>query len=56
MGLYFRGERSVIGVEMGLVVGGASTTIVVPPGDSPGGSVVSAIFERRFWPCVLELW
>jgi hypothetical protein len=30
---------------MGLVVGGASTTIVVPPGDSPGGSVVSAILR-----------
>jgi hypothetical protein len=43
VGLYFSGERRLIGEEGGWMVGGTSTTIVVPPGDSPGGSAVSAI-------------
>jgi len=50
VGLYFLGERSVIGgvIEVGAVMGGTSTTIVAPPGDSPGGraaGVVSAILR-----------
>jgi hypothetical protein len=47
VGLYFLGERrAIVGlVAEGAVVEGTSTTIVVPPGDSPRGSVVSAILE-----------
>jgi hypothetical protein len=36
------------------VEGGTSTTIVVPPGDSPGGSAVSAI-SKGVLLSVLEL-
>ena len=49
-GLYFLGERRVIGsfVAEGAVILGTSTIIVVPPGDSPGGSDVSDIM-KGFW-------
>lgn len=47
IGLYFFGERRLMGASVveGAVGLGTSTTIVVPPGDSPGGSVESAILE-----------
>jgi hypothetical protein len=56
LGLYLIGERRDIGV---LIVGGTSTMIVVPPGDSPGarlevamglGSVILA--ESRDFDCI----
>ena len=53
VGLYFFGERRVIEefVADDAVVLETSTTIVVPPGDSPGGSVASAISGCSDWVC-----
>ena len=44
-GPYFLGERRVIGLDLGAgeEAGGASTTIVVPPGDSPEGRLAGAV-------------
>ena len=52
MGLYFRGERRLIRGAEGWREGGTSTTIVVPPGDSPGCIDVSAILETILVMCV----
>ena len=58
VGLYFLGERSVIAalVEVGAVVGGTSTAIVVTPGDSPCGRVVPAILNAFCFSLLELLW
>lgn len=48
VGLYFLGERRLIvlaeaALGVATLVGGTSTTIVVPPGDSPAGRASSAM-------------